>query len=121
MENLTIKEFKELSNLFSNKREKEFEVGKNYFLRTVTYSYVGKLIKEGERFLKFINMSWIADTGRFNECMKGKIYESTSSEIEPYPLEKEVFIGIDTIVDIVEWSFDLPTKLRSEIACQQQY
>ena len=49
--------------------EAPYEVGKNYFIRTVTMSYTGKLIWVGEHELVLESPAWIADSGRFMHCL----------------------------------------------------
>lgn len=83
------------------------EVGKNYFLRTVTHYFTGTLVWVGEKELVFENACWIADTGRFNEFISEKI---TANESEPYNKESKVIIGRGAIVDMVERALVLSVK-----------
>ena len=83
-----------------------FIVGKEYFLRTVTHYFTGRLIWVGEKELCFEDVAWIADTGRFNEFMAGK----TVSEVEPFPQGQRVLIGRGAIIDMSERSIILSVK-----------
>lgn len=51
-------------------------IDKKWFFRTVTYHMVGKVIKTFGNFLQLEDASWVADSGRFMECIKnGEINE----------------------------------------------
>ena len=108
LENMTIKEFKEFTSLLSvgSKEESPFIVGENYLIRTVTFTYSGKLKSKTNMFLLLESASWIADTGRYNECLKD---QSKFNEVEPYKYDVIVACGaivdatkIDTLVTIVK-------------------
>lgn len=88
-----------------------FEVGEAYFFRTVTYHTLGKVKKIVGNFLVLEEASWVADSGRFNEFInEGKVYESSSSEIEP--LEVNPVISLSSIVDAFPWKFPMPRKVK---------
>lgn len=95
---MTIGEAREIAALFTPKDQPEttaFEVGKNYFIRTVTHHYTGKLVELHRRELVLINAAWIADDGRFADAMKAEAF----NEVEPWPADKRVIIGRDTVLD----------------------
>jgi len=73
------------------------EIGKCYFIRTVTHYFTGRLIWVGDKEIVLEDACWIADTGRFNEFMK----EKTVNESEPFP-DKPVIIGRGSIIDMTE-------------------
>ena len=77
--------------------ESPFVVGKNYLIRTVTMIQTGKLISQSDKFLILTNAAWIADSGRFNECL---IDQSKFIEVEPF--KNEVIVAIGAIVDATE-------------------
>jgi len=114
MENLTLKELKEISNSFNNnsKTEKDFVVGENYFIRTVTFSFVGKVVAESSRFVSLKSCSWVANTGRFSESMEKGFIDIEDSEVEPYLQESIVDINIASIVDKSKYTHDLPTESK---------
>ena len=94
-----------------NNSEVPFEVGEAYFFRTVTYHTVAKVKKIVGNFLVLEEASWIADSGRFGEFINdGKVYESTSSEVEP--IEVPVIININSIVDAFVWHHKMPNKVK---------
>lgn len=74
------------------------EVGKNYFIRTVTHYFTGRLIWVGDKEIALEDVAWIADTGRFNEFVKG----SSGNEIEPFPVSQPVVVGRGSIIDMTE-------------------
>ena len=85
--------------------DSHFEVGRLYFLRTVTMYYVGECVSLNDREVVLTKASWIPDTGRFSECLANGTFE----RVEPYPVESEVIVNRDVIVDAVEWAHELPT------------
>jgi len=74
------------------------EIGKDYFIRTVTHYFTGRLIWVGEKEIVLEDVSWIADTGRFNQFVAGK----TVNEVEPFIAGKAVIIGRGSIIDMTE-------------------
>ena len=111
---LTIGQAKELASLFNNKTESNnsypFEIGKNYFIRTVTIIYVGKLEAVYDDVLVLSQASWVADTGRFYNALKSGLESQSSSEIEPYV--NNVLISRGAIVDATVYDFPLPTTQK---------
>lgn len=81
-----------------------YRVGENYFIRTVTFHYTGKLTAVFDQEIVLENAAWIADDGRFADALK----KGTFNEVEPYPVG-EVVIGRGAIVDATPVSFPLPT------------
>ena len=76
-----------------------FKVGVSYFFRTVTYHLTGCVIDVVGDFLVLEDAAWIADSGRFNEFIKGTPNESL--EVEPFG-DKEVYLNIKSITDASE-------------------
>jgi hypothetical protein len=72
------------------------EIGVDYFIQTVTHFFTGRLVWVGDKELAFESVCWIADTGRFNEFIKG----SNPSESEPYNKEDRVIIGRGALVSM---------------------
>ena len=85
-----------------------FEVGKAYFIRTVTNYFTGRLVWIGDKELVIEDVAWIADTGRFNEFLQGKAL----NEAEPYPSGSKIIIGRGSLVDAFEWPNDLILKVK---------
>ncbi len=84
-----------------------FEIGKNYFVQTVTYAFVGRLSGLNENELRLDDPSWIADTGRFSNAFKEGFEKQSSSEIEPLP--DPVIIGRNAITHVIKYNHDLPS------------
>jgi hypothetical protein len=99
MNDLTIGEAKELFNLFSNSKcssssKNPWEIGKKYFIRTVTMHITGELVSISGQELVLKDAAWIADSGRFNEAIKDI---KKCKEVEPF--ENNVIVGRGSIVD----------------------
>ena len=84
----------------------EAYVGKNIFVRTVTYHYTGLLTALTADMLVLDDAAWIADSGRWSEALvKGSL-----SEVEPYP--GRVLVARAAIVDLCEWGLALPRRMQ---------
>ena len=85
-------------------------LGRNVFIRTVTYHYTGRLCAVFAGELVLMDAAWIADTGgsdaRFARFLADGPAES--AEIEPYPDGDPVIIGRGAIVDVCPWRHALP-------------
>lgn len=88
-----------------NKPKKEakhpLEIGKNYFIRSVTHYYTGRLTAIVGQWLVLEEASWIADTGRFHDFLKDGKCNEYESFVAP------VRIPIGGIIDITDWNFPL--------------
>ena len=85
-----------------------YQVGKPYFIRTVTHHYTGLLVAVFPGELVLSKCCWIADDGRFADALKtGKF-----NEIEPFPADAEVIIGRGSIVDAVIFNAELPASQK---------
>lgn len=73
-------------------------IGNDYFIRTVTHYFTGRLVWVGDKEIVLEKVAWIADTGRFNEFVVGK----TVNEVEPFPSDSTVIIGRGSIIDMTE-------------------
>ena len=106
IESLTIAEIKQINQLLKgeNATLSPYKIGENYFIKTVTNFYTGKLTRVTARELVLKDAAWIADTGRFMNAIK----DGTLNEVEPYPDNEEVVIGRGAIVDAVIWRHELP-------------
>lgn len=85
------------------KSQHPYQIGKNYFIRTVTFYYTGKLVKVTAQELVLNDAAWIADTGRFANALTSGDF----SEVEPYPAS-ELIIGRGAIIDAWCGVKDLP-------------
>jgi hypothetical protein len=84
-----------------------WQIGKCYFIRTVTYHYTGRLVHVSDTELALEDVSWIGSSGRWSEALKtGKL-----AEVEPYP-SGSVIIGRGAIVDASIWNHPLPLTTK---------
>lgn len=81
-------------------RDKVYEVGKMYVVRTVTMIDVGKLVSVSEHELVLEDAAWVADTGRWNNFLEKGQY----NEAEPFP-DGKVIIGRGAVIDACLWDF----------------
>lgn len=85
-----------------------YNIGSDYFIRTVTHHYTGKLIAVYPQELVLLDAAWIADDGRFSDAVSRGLF----NEIEPWPENVEVVIGRNTIIDASIVAFPLPRSRK---------
>ena len=112
IEDMTIKELTKLLSAVGGSATKaddsHWKVGENYFIRTVTYHFTGRLIRVTPSELVLVDAAWIADAGRFSECMaKGSV-----NEVEPFPDGLEVIVGRGSLIDAARWTHPLPRDVK---------
>lgn len=83
-----------------------WQVGTNYFIRTVTHHYTGRLEAVYQKELVLSECAWIADDGRFHTAL------STGELNEVEPMIGNVIIGRGSIVDASVWSHKLPKNQK---------
>lgn len=114
VDNLTLGQIKELSKYLPKQGTEApsqgFEVGKRYFVRTVTFHYLGEVVEIHSRCVIMKNVTWVADDGRFNKAMKGEW--DSQAEHEPYPGATRVGLFYSAMVDAAEWQHDLITVVK---------
>ena len=82
--------------------EVPFEVGKAYFIRTVTYFCTGRVKGIVGQFLVLEDAAWIADTGRFSDA----IAKGVMNEVEP--VNVLMYVNMNSITDAFDWNKKLP-------------
>lgn len=82
-----------------------FEIGKAYLIRTVTYHQVGILKDIVGDFLIFKDASWVADSGRFSDC----ISKGSFNEVE---YVGPMMINKTAIVDAFAWENKVPKETK---------
>lgn len=80
-------------------------VGGKWFIRTVTFHLVGRVVRRAGQFLVLKSASWVADSGRFADAIK----TGSLSEVEPVG---DAIVNIASIVDAFPWVHDLPSKQK---------
>lgn len=83
-----------------------WEIGKNYFIRTVTMHMVGKLIAISDKEILLENASWVADSGRFHDAMR----DGTLDEVEPFV--NDIIVNRTAVIDATVWNHALPTEQK---------
>jgi hypothetical protein len=69
-----------------------WEVGKNYYIQTVTWAYTGTLVAVTDKELLLKQAALIGDTGAFHTALKSEVF----AEVEP--LVNDLVIGRYSIV-----------------------
>lgn len=87
-----------------------FEVGKEYYLRTSIHHYLGKCTKILEGAVVVEKCVWIGDTGRFHKFVAGEF--DSNVELEPYPVDREVHVLYESLLDFSEWPYGIPSEAR---------
>lgn len=83
-----------------------YTIGQNYFIRTVTMYYTGKIVWVGEHEIVLETPAWIADTERFADV----ISSGALKEVEP--MGKTTIIGRGAIIDATPIEWKLPTEQK---------
>ena len=83
-----------------------FEVGKAYFIRSVTMYYTGRITRITDTDIILDDAAWIADTGRFATALKTGVF----NEVEPFV--DPVIVQRGSIVDATAWSHLLPREQK---------
>ena len=84
----------ESKNTSSTNSESVWEIGKPYFVQTVTWAYTGRLKQVTDLELVLEDAALIPDTGRFADAMVSGKY----SEVEPFKPGHVVIIGRYSVV-----------------------
>jgi hypothetical protein len=100
-------EQKEESQAINIGDELPYKVGDKWLFRSVTHIDVGRITEVYKTCLVIEDASWIADTGRFHNCLK----DGSFSEVEPYPTKAVVHFG--ALVNSAPWDHDLPKDQKS--------
>ncbi len=109
IDDLTIGEARELAGLFGQRTASEnpFNIGANYFIRTVTHHLTGKLVGVTQQELVLENAAWIADDGRLTEALATCKF----NEVEIFPTNSKVIVGRGSLIDAVEIT-SIPTSQK---------
>lgn len=108
-----MEEYKELARALNKETHSEdaqlWEVGKPYFIRTVTMHLMGVVKKVTDKEILLGEASWIADNGRFSDFIAGKY--DTNLEVEPFG-DQDVIVNRNSLIDAVQWKHKLLTEQK---------
>lgn len=109
IDQLTIGEAKELASMFGENNscgETLTKKGDKVFIRTLTYHYVGEVVKDTGSYLELKDCAWVADSGRFSTAIeKGEL-----NEVEP--ILNGAKILYQNIIDCIPWKHTLPQEKK---------
>lgn len=110
IDNLTIGDIKQLQSLFTGNVStlQPYEIGKAYLIRSVTHIDIGIVKAVGDKEIVLSNASWIADTGRYHDALKGGT--AKLNEVEPYI--DDVIINRSAVVDATVWRHPCPDQQK---------
>lgn len=107
LEDLTIGQLRALSILLPRPdgtgTSHPFHIGANYFIRTVTHHFTGRIVEVFPTEIVVEDAAWIADDGRFNEAIR----TGNFNEVETFPAGR-VIIGRGSLIDAFEVNFPSP-------------
>ena len=83
-----------------------FGAGDKVLIRTVTHIQTGEIVEIIGDFIVLKDSAWIADTGRFNECLKKGVF----NEVEPVFVKQAV--NMKSIIDVFEFNHSLPREIK---------
>jgi hypothetical protein len=113
IEELTIGDLNKVVTLFQgyggsvSPKQHPYQVGKAYFIRTVTHHFTGRLMAVYDQELVLEDAAWIADDGRFQQAVESGSF----NEVEPFP-DRPVIINRSSIIDVVEFTAKLPRSQK---------
>lgn len=113
LDDMTLGELREIAALFNKSvpaasSDSPWEVGENYFIRTVTHHFTGKLVEVHAGELVLEQAAWIADDGRFADAVS----KGAFNEVEPFPPEARVIVNRGSLVDALKITFKLPCSQK---------
>ena len=91
--------------------EYPFEIGKAYFIRTVTYHLIGKIKEIKGDFIIFEKdtIAYIADTDRFANTINDG---SLKDQAEVEPIKVDGGLNINSITDYFVWEHAIPRNQK---------
>ena len=106
-------EVNELATLLSGSKSSitiphPWEIGKNYFIRTVTHHYTGRLVAVYDKEIVLEEAAWIADDGRFHQA----VTTGSFNEVEPFAPGARVIVGRGAVLDAQQILFALPASQK---------
>ena len=89
-----------------SQKNHSMEIGKAYYIRTVTFHHIGRLIAVTDTDFLLDDASWVADSGRFAQALKTGSLE----DVEPFP--GRAIVGRGGLIDAAEWVHPLPREVK---------
>lgn len=83
-----------------------FSVGTAYLIRTPMFHYIGVVRSVTDKFLVLDTAGWMADTGRFSECIENGTYK------EYEYMGNGVIVVQSNICDAIAWKHAVPTTSK---------
>ena len=80
-------------------------IGHSFFFRTLTYHWIGTVVKKVGNFFQLEDASCIFDSGRFMNAIK----EGKLNEVEPVGT---AFVNIDSCTDLIPWNHFNPREQK---------
>lgn len=80
-------------------------IGEKWFIRTVTYHLVGRIVNHVDPLIELHDASWVADSGRFMNAIK----DGQLNEVEPVG---RAMVNLDAITDMFPWKHALPKEQK---------
>jgi hypothetical protein len=108
IDDLTLKQARELVTLFAGQRGKShsLRVGDTIFIRTVTLYYTGRVESVTDADIVLEDAAWIGNTVRWAKTLStGEL-----DEVEPYP--GKCVVSRNAIVDWSPWGHPLPREVK---------
>jgi hypothetical protein len=113
LDSLTIGQARILANLVKGQdpQSDPYDVGKAYFIRTVTHYFIGQLVAVHPMEIVLEHAVWVADTGsRLTQFLRdGELNDNTEIEVCP---SGPVVIGRNAVIDAIQWPHDIPNEQR---------
>lgn len=110
LDDMKLKDVIPLINLLKNNNDQPkmsfWNLGKAYFIRTVTMHLIGELEAINDKEMLLRNAVWVADSGRFHNALK----KGELDEVEPFV--NDVILNRDSIVDATIWQFEIPKEQK---------
>ena len=94
IENLTIKEARELATMFGAQPTKKLplKVGEQLFVWTVTAHYTGRVTAISEDEIELSDAAWIASDGRVADALQSGVFDEVEPLPEPIVLNRGSFL-----------------------------
>lgn len=98
---------RDLFAILKQSQSHSYEIGRSYFIRTVTMAYTGRVVGITDTDILLEDCAWVADTGKYhNFLVTGQAYA-----VEPYPADVQVLVNRFSVIDASPWKHNLFTEV----------